>query len=496
MTVIMLLSVTDIAKAQQHAFSSISPSMHTLYYEIVDNGAMVVRPIDIYEGEWYYTDYVLDGNLIFPDTVEYEGVKYPVISVRNSTFVNCDRIKSVIFSNTMKSIGNTAFSFCDSLESITIGKMMDTIYDGAFRDCPRLTSIYFNADSCKTVSTDGGDNNLVFRGSPIQSIVFGDNVIKIPNYCCKECTGLTSVVIPNSVQSMGRSVFEGCTGLTSITLSNTLNVIPQGTFFRCTSLSTFSIPNSVTEIGSSAFGFCSGLTSIELTNSIVKVGRNAFMGCNSLNSPVYNNTLFVYLPGNYTGCYSIPEGPKVICSSAFCDAESVDSVILGPSVLRIDPYAFVESGIEYISIGENVDSILRYAFSGCSDLMTVRSLAQQPPLCVDEPFSGLPYAATLYVPCGTKSMYETSYGWRNFNTIVEECSNGISCPETDENIIWQENGKIIVKSNQIEEVLVYNIEGKQVSRIQTPEGRTQPLQPGAYFVSIGNKLTRKIVIVK
>ncbi|MFY9189560.1 MAG: S-layer homology domain-containing protein, partial [bacterium] len=56
-----------------------------------------------------------------------------------------------------------------------------------------------------------------------------------------ECTGLTSITIPNSVTSIGTDAFSGCTGLTSIT-----------------------IPNSVTSIGMDAFSGCTGLTSITI----------------------------------------------------------------------------------------------------------------------------------------------------------------------------------------------------------------------------------------
>ena len=59
------------------------------------------------------------------------------------------------------------------------------------------------------------------------------SVTSIGNYAFRDCSGLTSVEIPNSVTSIGQSAFNGCTGLTSI-----------------------EIPNSVTSIGSSAFSGC------------------------------------------------------------------------------------------------------------------------------------------------------------------------------------------------------------------------------------------------
>ncbi len=68
----------------------------------------------------------------------------------------------------------------------------------------------------------------------------------------------TSVTIPESVTSIGKSAFYGCKGLTSVT-----------------------IPNSVTSIGSSAFSGCTGLTSITIPNSVTSIDGSAFYGTNA-----------------------------------------------------------------------------------------------------------------------------------------------------------------------------------------------------------------------
>lgn len=71
----------------------------------------------------------------------------------------------------------------------------------------------------------------------------------------QDCTGLTSITIPNSVTSIGGYAFFGCTGLTSII-----------------------IPNSVTSIGKYAFANCSGLTSVTIPNSVKSIEVSAFRG--------------------------------------------------------------------------------------------------------------------------------------------------------------------------------------------------------------------------
>ena len=82
------------------------------------------------------------------------------------------------------------------------------------------------------------------------------SVTSIWNSAFSDCSGLTSISIPNSVTSIGESAFDSCSGLTSI-----------------------SIPNSVTSIGEGAFNSCSGLTSITIPNSVTSIGRILFSYC-------------------------------------------------------------------------------------------------------------------------------------------------------------------------------------------------------------------------
>ena len=75
-----------------------------------------------------------------------------------------------------------------------------------------------------------------------------------------ECTGLTSITIPDSVTSIGEYVFSGCTALTSITIPGNITSIGSHFFDGCKQLKNITIPKSVKKIGYSAFWGCSGLT--------------------------------------------------------------------------------------------------------------------------------------------------------------------------------------------------------------------------------------------
>ena len=65
-------------------------------------------------------------------------------------------------------------------------------------------------------------------------------VTSVGNYCFDNCTGLTSITIPNSVTSLGEMCFYGCTGLTSITIPNSVTSLGYRCFYGCNNLSTIS----------------------------------------------------------------------------------------------------------------------------------------------------------------------------------------------------------------------------------------------------------------
>jgi len=101
------------------------------------------------------------------------------------------------------------------------------------------------------------------------------------------------VVIPATIDDMpvigiGGAAFINCTGLTSVTIPNSVTTIGQGAFGACYGLTSVTIPNSVTSIWSSAFYRCTSLTSAYFLGNAPLMGSGVFSGCAS----------------NFTVCYT------------------------------------------------------------------------------------------------------------------------------------------------------------------------------------------------
>lgn len=108
------------------------------------------------------------------------------------------------------------------------------------------------------------------------------------------CTNVTSIAIPESVDSISDGVFTGCNRLEAFavdpanpaysSLDGVLFNQAQTALIRCPQAKAghYTVPGSVTRIDHAAFASCSGLSSVTLPDTIVTIAPDAFYWCTSL----------------------------------------------------------------------------------------------------------------------------------------------------------------------------------------------------------------------
>ena len=161
----------------------------------------------------------------------------------------------------------------------------------------------------------------------LPDMIQGYPVAKIGEGAFRDCTELTSVVIPEGVTVIDKNAFYNCTGLTSVTIPASVTSILHEAFHYCNNLEAvyisnlaawcnirfgdsfanplyyannlhldgkpiteLVIPDGVTQIKFCAFICCDSLTSVAFPASVTSVGQAAFLDCNSLNNVIYCGT--------------------------------------------------------------------------------------------------------------------------------------------------------------------------------------------------------------
>lgn len=217
------------------------------------------------------TGYKSDAEtVVIPATIN----GYPVTEISNLAFYDCPSLRNVTLPDTLIKIGRSAFSY-SGVTHITIPDSVTSIGDYAFTSCYKLESATLG-DGIKKIVT-----GLFYYCSNLTDVTFSEDISIIESDAFGK-SGLISIVIPDSVTSIGSGAFASCTNLASVTMSNNITSLGDNAFYNCSSLQSIILPDGITSFESGTFQNCSNLKYITLGDYINQIPYTCFSGCTSL----------------------------------------------------------------------------------------------------------------------------------------------------------------------------------------------------------------------
>ena len=289
-------------------------------------------------------------------------------------------------------IGSNAFYFCQDLTSIHFPNSLINIGENAFAET-RITEVVL-PESLQSLGKDAFKFN-----NALKKVHIGASLMSIPENAFKMCAYLSEVSLPSTIKKIDRSAFGGCWNLTIMPMTDSLQIIGEAAF-HSTGIKTLKTGKTLTSIGENAFTFCYDLTRAEIDNQVTTLGKRAFADCPELQEIIVGN-----------GVHRIPES---FCS--WCDE------------------------LISVSLGTAVDTLDAQCFECCKKLNTVICKAEVPPVMngtEDSFFHSVVFQnATLYVPSGSVEAYRNAPVWEKFVNIQPIADDYEYVPFVREGVKW------------------------------------------------------------
>lgn len=261
-----------------------------------------------------------------------------------------------------------------------------------------------------------------FQKTSLTSVNIPDNVETIAEYAFSNARQLQEVHLPDSLTSLGNYAFEECRSLRTVKIPAKLKEIPWYAFQHCKSLQSVELHDGITGIGDYSFNNCD-LREMTLPKSTTWVGGNAFNGNTNLSKVTLNEGLIdIWAEAFYNTAIdtlNCPSTLRNIRNSAFAGCRNLRQINLNEGLTRIEVYALANNKTTEIVLPSSLEYCAGAAFDGCDSLVTIEARSVMPP----NTDGGCPLTvndltkAVLYVPVWSLSEYQLATGWNQFYTF-------------------------------------------------------------------------------
>jgi len=319
------------------------------------------------------------------------------------------------------------------------------LYIGAF------AFSHFILDNKKEVEKDENgyydldDKKTPIGNNTVTSVVIPEDVETIEKYAFYNCTKLQNVTLPSTCKTIGAYAFEKCTALENINLDR-VKIVANRAFYNCTSLTCEDLGGAKTEgiyaIGD--YGFANtNLKEVTLT-TLSRIGKGVFEGCKQLTKVELGQRTRVS-KGMFKNCTALKEitiYSDTVDDEAFSGCSALEKVVIQNDMTYLGKSAFAKcTKLSSVTFNGQLEQIASMAFTGCTKLKEL-TLPNGRVAIDDQAFEKSGLNKVTFAPNTELSSVGSSI-FNPSNTITIELSNS-TIYKQEGGAIYTKDGKTLV----------------------------------------------------